>query len=169
MNKILPWIAVAIAVLFMTKGDKPIQSKVRGIRNNNPGNIRKTGIKWAGEVSPGTDSAFEQFKSMPYGIRAMLVDIIGKHKKGLDTIQKLIMVWAPPVENDTTSYIKHVSQRSGIASAMVYIPNKANFLAIAKAMAISENGPDALLIPDSDWNEGWMLANQRADIKSYVK
>jgi hypothetical protein len=106
---------------------------------------------------------------MPYGIRAMLVDIIGKHKKGLDTIQKLIMVWAPPVENDTTSYIKHVSQRSGIASAMVYIPNKANFLAIAKAMAISENGPDALLIPDSDWNEGWRLANQRADIKSYVK
>jgi hypothetical protein len=52
---------------------------------------------------------------------------------------------------------------------MVYIPNKANFLAIAKAMAISENGPDALLIPDSDWNEGWRLANQRADIKSYVK
>jgi hypothetical protein len=48
-------------------------------------------------------------------------------------------------------------------------PTKANFLAIAKAMAISENGADALLIPDSDWNEGWRLATQRADIKSYVK
>ena len=169
MRNIIPWIAVAIAVLFMTKQDKPIQSKVRGIRNNNPGNIRKTNIKWAGEVVPGTDSAFEQFKSMPYGIRAMLVDIINKHRKGLDTIQELISVWAPPVENDTTSYIKHVSQRSGIPSNVVFSPTKANFLAIAKAMAISENGPDALLIPDSDWNEGWRLANQRADIKSYVK
>ena len=97
------------------------------------------------------------------------VDIINKHKKGLDTIQELISVWAPPVENDTTSYIKHVSQRSGIPSNVVFSPTKTNFLAIAKAMAISENGPDALLIPDSDWNEGWRLANQRADIKSYVK
>jgi hypothetical protein len=50
MNNILPWIAVAIAVLFMTKQDTKIKSTVRGIRNNNPGNIRKTNIKWAGEV-----------------------------------------------------------------------------------------------------------------------
>ena len=58
MNNILPWIAVAIAVLFMTKQDTKIKSTVRGILNNNPGNIRKTNIKWAGEVVPGTDSAF---------------------------------------------------------------------------------------------------------------
>jgi hypothetical protein len=51
---------------------------------------------------PGTDPAFEQFKTMAYGIRAMLIDIIGKHKRGLDTIQELINVWAPPIENDTT-------------------------------------------------------------------
>jgi hypothetical protein len=169
MNKILPWIAVAIAVLFMTKQDKPIQSKVRGIRNNNPGNIRKTNIKWAGEVVPGTDSAFEQFKSMAYGIRAMLVDIIGKHKRGLDTIQELINVWAPPFENDTASYVKNVAARAGLPATAVFTPNKANFIAIAKAMAFSENGADALLIPDSDWNAGWNLALQRADIKSYVK
>jgi hypothetical protein len=99
----------------------------------------------------------------------MLVDIINKHKKGLDTIQELISVWAPPIENDTTSYIKHVSQRSGIPSTSVFTPSKANFLAIAKAMAFSENGADALLIPDSDWNAGWNLALQRKDIKSYVK
>jgi hypothetical protein len=60
-------------------------------------------------------------------------------------------------------------QRSGIPKNVVFSPTKANFLAIAKAMAISENGADALLIPDSDWNEGWRLATQRADIKSYVK
>jgi hypothetical protein len=169
MGKIIPWIAVAIAVLFMTKQDKPIKSQVRGIRNNNPGNIRKTGIKWAGEVSPGTDASFEQFKTMAYGIRAMLVDIINKHKKGLDTIQELINVWAPPFENDTNAYVNNVAARAGIPRSSVFSPTKDNFIKIAKAMAYSENGPDALLIPDSDWNEGWRLANQRADIKSYVK
>ena len=169
MNNILPWIAVAIAVLFLTKQDTKIKSTVRGIRNNNPGNLRKTGIKWAGEVTPGTDPDFEQFKSMAYGIRAMLVDMINKHKKGLDTIQELINVWAPPIENDTTAYINNVSARSGIPKNVVFSPTKANFLAIAKAMAYSENGPDALLIPDSDWTKGWDLALQRNDIKSYVK
>jgi hypothetical protein len=169
MNNILPWIALGIAVLFLTKQDTKIKSTVRGIRNNNPGNLRKTSIKWAGEVTPGTDPDFEQFESMPYGIRAMLIDIINKHKNGLDTIQELINVWAPPIENDTTAYINNVSSRSGIPKNVVFSPTKANFLAIAKAMAFSENGPDALLIPDSDWNEGWRLATQRTDIKSYVK
>jgi hypothetical protein len=98
----------------------------------------------------------------------MLVDIINKHKNGLDTIQELINVWAPPFENDTLNYIKHVSAIWNCQKCSVQ-PTKANFLAIAKAMAISENGADALLIPDSDWNEGWRLATQRADIKSYVK
>jgi hypothetical protein len=106
---------------------------------------------------------------MPYGIRAMLVDIIGKHRRGIDTIQELINVWAPPCENDTASYVKNVAARAGLPATAVFTPNKANFIAIAKAMAFSENGADALLIPDSDWNEGWRLANQRADIKSYVK
>jgi hypothetical protein len=47
----------------------------------------------------------------------------------------------------------------------MFSPTKENFLKIAKAMAISENGPDALLIPDSDWNEGWRLATQQGRYK----
>ena len=41
----------------------------RGIRNNNPLNIRK-GNNWKGEVSSSTDGEFEQFVSMQMGIRA---------------------------------------------------------------------------------------------------
>ena len=168
MNNIWPWVTLIAAALFFNKGDKAIKSSVRGIRNNNPGNLIKSALTWQGKVVPGTDPVFEQFKTMAFGIRAMLIDIIGKHKRGLDTIQELINVWAPPIENDTTAYINNVSARSGIPKNVVFSPTKANFLAIAKAMAFSENGPDALLIPDSDWNEGWRLATQRADIKSYV-
>jgi hypothetical protein len=120
MRNLIPWITLAVAAIFMVKGDKPIKSKVRGIRNNNPGNLRKTGIPWLGKVVPGTDASFEQFKTMPYGIRAMLLDIIGKHKRGLNTIQELISVWAPPVENDTSGYINSVATRSGISKFVIF-------------------------------------------------
>ena len=169
MRNLIPWITLAVATIFMVKGDKPIKSKVRGIRNNNPGNLRKTGIPWLGKVVPGTDAAFEQFKTMPYGIRAMLLDIIGKHKRGLNTIQELISVWAPPIENDTSGYINSVATRSGISKFVIFSPTKDNFLKIVKAMAYIENGPDALLIPEKDYNEGWKLASSRSDIKSYIK
>jgi hypothetical protein len=169
MGKIIPWIAVAIAVLFMTKADKPIKSQVRGMRNNNPGNLRPTGAKWAGQVVPGTDPGFMQFKSMPYGIRALFVDLINKHKRGLDTLREILYVYAPPSENRTEVYISNVSSATGIAPTQKFEPTKSNLFKITKAFARVENGPDALLIPDSDWNEGWRLANQRADIKSYVK
>jgi len=169
MGKIIPWIAVAIAVLFMTKKDTKIQSTVRGIRNNNPGNLRPTGAKWVGQVIPGTDPGFMQFKSMPYGIRALFIDLINKHKRGLDTLREILYVYAPPSENRTELYISNVSAATGIGATQKFEPTKANLFKIAKAFARVENGPDALLIPDKDWNEGWRLANQRADIKSYVK
>jgi hypothetical protein len=169
MRNLIPWITLAVAAIFMVKGDKPIKSKVRGIRNNNPGNLIKSPIMWLGKVVPGTDTAFEQFKTMPYGIRAMLLDIIGKHKRGVDTIQELITLWAPPFENDTAGYINSVSTRTGISKLVIYSPTKDNFIKISKAMAYVENGPDVLLIPEKDWNEGWKLASSRSDIKSYIK
>jgi hypothetical protein len=169
MNNIWPWVTLIAAALFFTKGDKPIKSSVRGIRNNNPGNLIKSALTWQGKVVPGTDPVFEQFKTMAFGIRAMLIDIIGKHKRGLDTIQELIYVWAPPFENDTEGYIKSVSSRTGISKNVIYSPTKENFIKIAKAMSAVENGPDALLIPEKDWNEGWRLATSRSDIKSYIK
>ena len=36
----------------------------RGIRNNNPMNIRRSTSLWVGEVRNGTDREFEQFHEM---------------------------------------------------------------------------------------------------------
>ena len=44
----------------------------RGIRNNNPLNIR-IGNTWLGEVADPSDPSFEQFVSMQYGVRAACV------------------------------------------------------------------------------------------------
>ena len=95
--------------------DKKVEP--RGIRNNNPMNIRK-GNNWKGEKHPQTDAAFEQFESMQYGVRAGL-KILKNYMTGYNglaqkanTIEKMITRWAPPSENNTRSYISTFSERS---------------------------------------------------------
>lgn len=84
----------------------------RGIRNNNPLNIRK-GCKWIGLRPTQTDKDFCQFTSMVYGIRAGFITLrtyICKHK--CNTIEKIISRWAPQKENDTAAYIRAVTKRT---------------------------------------------------------
>lgn len=54
----------------------------RGIRNNNPGNIR-WGDEWKGLVpeTQRTDKSFCQFKSAEYGIRAMIIILRNYQRK----------------------------------------------------------------------------------------
>ena len=42
----------------------------RGIRNNNPLNIRRSATRWQGAREEQKDKSFVQFKSMAYGYRA---------------------------------------------------------------------------------------------------
>ena len=91
----------------------------RGIRNNNPLNIRK-GNNWKGEVSRSTDGEFEQFISMQWGIRAgfkILKNYMtgyGGRVKALTNIHDIIHRWAPPNENNCRAYIDSVCRFSGL-------------------------------------------------------
>lgn len=71
----------------------------RGLRNNNPGNIRNSKTVWQGEIVPSTDRSFKQFKTMAYGYRAM-IKLLQNYRKlnGCRTISDFINRWAPPVE-----------------------------------------------------------------------
>ncbi len=84
----------------------------RGIRNNNPGNIRKTAgwHRWKG-VSPNqTDPEFVQFLTPKDGIRALAKTLLTYRRVyGLDTVGGIINRWAPPSENDTRSYATAVA------------------------------------------------------------
>ena len=60
----------------------------RGIRNNNPGNIRH-GEKWEGLSDKQTDSSFCIFVSPEYGIRALAKVLLTYYKKyQLNTVKK---------------------------------------------------------------------------------
>lgn len=91
-----------------------MQTIPRGIRNNNPLNIR-IGNKWLGEVPCPTDTQFEQFTKMEYGVRAgfrLIKRYIERYH--LNTIKGIVSRWAPPSENKTNAYIASVEKLSGI-------------------------------------------------------
>ena len=93
-----------------------MQKIPRGIRNNNPLNIR-IGNKWLGEVPCTTDNQFEQFTRMEYGVRAgfkLIKRYIERYH--LNTITLIVSRWAPPSENKTSAYIASVEKISGIPS-----------------------------------------------------
>ena len=123
------------AILFMLKRD----TRSRGIRNNNPGNIRK-GETWLGLSQFQTDASFATFVSPEYGIRA-LARILSNYQSvyGLYTVRDIINRYAPPSENSTTDYVKFVSDYLGVLPTQVI--NVHNVMPkLIEAITIQENG-----------------------------
>lgn len=85
----------------------------RGIRNNNPCNLR-LGQQWQGMADEQADPAFVQFKAPEWGIRAACVILKAyETKHDISTIRGAINRWAPPSENDTDAYVSAVAQECG--------------------------------------------------------
>lgn len=118
----------------------------RGYRNNNPGNIRISSTAWKGKVpkEKNTDGAFEQFNTMAYGFRALLVCLnTYMTKYGLTTIRKMINRWAPAGDgnNNPTGYANFVSQKTGVGiDEVVDRTDRETMCKIAHAIAWKENG-----------------------------
>ncbi len=118
----------------------------RGIRNNNPLNIR-VGNNWRGEKTVKHDNAFEEFTSMEYGVRAGFI-ILRKYMSGyngltrkFNTIDLIIRRWAPASENNTESYISQVCKLSGIPRhQQISFSQRSMMVAIVDAMIRVECG-----------------------------
>ena len=121
----------------------------RGIRNNNPLNIRRSKDKWKGLRAVQSDASFCQFETLEWGWRAAfyLLTRTYYHKYRLYTIRAIISKWAPPNENNTKAYIANVSKLTGIEpDEPIGIPGDqpARWMMVAAAMAIQETGTTAL-------------------------
>lgn len=118
----------------------------RGIRNNNPLNIRK-GNNWKGERQNQTDKSFEEFVSMEYGIRAGFVllrnYITGYSGKTtpFDTVRKIVRRWAPPSENATQKYIDFVARDMNVSpDTKISFKDKKTMVSLVNAMIFVECG-----------------------------
>lgn len=133
----------------MTKEMKKVM-KIRNVRNNNAGNLKEVGIPWKGKME-GTDSggrvasgSFTRFSTPQFGVRALKRDLTTKIGRGLNTIDKILNVYAPSGrENDTEAYIKAVSKATGIGADQKL--TEKDMFELVKAIISHEGGRSSLL------------------------
>ena len=135
----------------------------RGIRNNNPLNIRRSKDQWKGMSKTQNDRSFCQFETLEYGWRAAfkLLTRTYYHTYRLFTIRMIISRWAPANENNTKAYIANVSKLTGIdPDEPIGIPSESpgRWMKLGRAMAIQENGTDS--IDDFALLTGWDLCRE---------
>ena len=134
----------------------------RGIRNNNPLNIRR-GSQWKGLSRVQSDPSFCQFETLEYGWGAAFCLLTKTYfaRYHLQTIRAIISRWAPPQDNNNTkAYIQNVSRLTGIApDEPLGDPSQHphRWMLIGVAMATQENGTSSI-----DWYamlRGWGMVD----------
>lgn len=146
-------VALALVSLLVLRSD----TRPRGIRNNNPLNIREnagTDYQWQGEAAADIDPAFEEFESPEMGYRAAVRILRSYAGRGIRTVGDIVATWAPATENDVGAYVASVVQQMGRTLAGVdpgyRVQAEVDFLELLKAMTVHENGfnpyPDSTII-----------------------
>ena len=123
----------------------------RGIRNHNPGNIER-GDPWQGlAADQSADDRFAVFESPRWGIRAIARVLItyqdrrrARDGSKIDTVREIIERWAPPHENDTSAYARHVRQRLGLGGeeipGEIDVHDHTVMRPLVEAIILHENG-----------------------------
>lgn len=124
----------------------------RGLRLNNPLNIRRSGSAWIGKVTPSRDPAFETFDTLEHGIRAAFIIIRTYiNRYGCNTPATIIGRWAPPSENPTRAYLDFVCREALVAPRQLLSFDRPGALTrLVWAMACFECGRRL------DYNDYWL-------------
>lgn len=154
------WLLLGVA---LWGGGAIVTLAPRGIRNNNPGNLRRTKDKWLGLAAEQTDAEYFQFGRIELGLRAMgvvLLNYAERHR--LNTVRAIVARYAPEHENPTDAYIANVAGRLRIGPDEPFDVH-ARLLDLMRAMVIQENGAAAaaLHVPPSVYDAALMLLGGR--------
>jgi hypothetical protein len=118
----------------------------RGIKNNNPGNIKHSKNMWDGQSKQQTDLVFVQFQSSFFGIRA-ITKIIRNYRKyyGIDTINSIIRRWSA---TDQDAYVSFVEKTTGIPRQAPLELDEDTMFKIVSAIIQFENGQNPYAVDD---------------------
>lgn len=137
---------------FIGRTDLP-----RGLRNNNPGNIK---IEEAWQGMTGNDGTFIIFSDIDWGTRALATDLANKIRGGLNTIRLIIEKYAPPIENNTAAYIAAVVDITGLDPDAALSMDQQTLHGLMRAVITHENGEDAAdLVTGTDIDTGISMMN----------
>lgn len=144
-----------------------IQGYPPGIRNNNPGNIKRGASNWNGKIpyTQSQDNTFEQFQSWSYGVRAMAYLLKNRYVgAGYDTPYKVIHKWAPVSDNTVQSTSNYVDYVAGFfwGGRHDRFPNtKDTIRVLVQAIARWENARTSTrfpeLITDQQFETAWSI------------
>ena len=129
----------------------------RGLRNNNPLNIRRTANLWQGLSKEQNDPDFFQFESMAWGYRAAFVVLrTYRNRYGINTVERIVRRWAPEKDgNDTEYYIRKVTVLTGLErTQIVDDQDPRTMMNLVAAMSRVENGVPARQV---EVCKGWKL------------
>jgi|SRR6266850_3949164 len=140
-------------ISYIGRSDLP-----RGLRNNNPGNL-KAEEDWQGQI--GIDGPFLIFQTLPWGTRALATDLANKMKRGLVTIRQIITTYAPPIENKTGAYIQSMVDDTGFTADQVLPMNTDTLARLIRAIVNHEEGETASYdyVSDADIAQGISMMN----------
>lgn len=155
-------VAVALWLLSRTQAGQVAVAEVidvgnklvRGLRNNNPGNLRKNAFLGFVGLDAG---GYAIFDTLHNGIRASARQLKLYRDRGVDTIREIITTWAPASENNTAAYIAAVTGALGIGADVTVSGHESTQTALLRAIFRHENGAQAAVISDAD-----ILAGVRA-------
>lgn len=120
----------------------PTGNLPRGIRNNNPGNIKVSSNAWRGKI--GNDGTFERFDTAVNGLRAAAILIrTYANNYGLNTIAKIGSRWAPTGSGEAgnAGWAGGVSQYSGIGlNTPLNVASQPTMIALLRGIVAQENG-----------------------------
>ena len=78
-------------------------------------------------------------------------------KYNLTTINDIINRWAPASENNTSAYVMYVANALGKGTTEKLNFNKGTLIALGKAIASYENGPEAKVLTKDTWEKAYAL------------
>lgn len=142
MDSPFKFLLAALALAALGGGGLAVYQKTRGLRNNNPGNIRRSADNWKGLSEKQNDKSFFQFTAPRWGIRAM-ARILKNYARlyRISTIDGVVQRWAPNTENDTEAYAKFISSETGLSrTQFINLENDSTLEKIIPAIIAFENG-----------------------------
>jgi len=137
----------------------------RGIRNNNPGNIKDFGIPWNGLAEKDRMTAEQReemifcvFTGPWWGIRAIAVILKNySARHGLNSIHKIISRWAPGSDNNQPAkYALYVAEQVGVSVyETIDVLDYGTMRKLVAAIVQYENGADPYTW---EYNTGLIMA-----------
>jgi len=146
--------------------NQPGSGNARGIRNNNPGNLR------AAPNAVGNDGSFPIFSSANDGLAAMSRQLQLYGSRGNNTPYGIIHTYAPNSENNTQAYINAVTKDTGFGShENLDLSDPAVLKRMMTAMIRHENGSQPYSENDIDsgintsmTDPRWMVSSSNTGI-----